>query len=206
MRAAGRGRVMNGRPMGDPGLFGGIWGAVKGAAGSLVSGGNPLAGAARGAVSGFRGSSSPGTGTPARVPFTDSQIAGVMSQMGVGRQQAIDMLNFRSSQGLVPGTAGGINFPGFQGPGVGIGTPFGRLSAGEQPQLNGKIGCPSGYRPNKSDYFLKDGTFVAAGTRCVKVRRRNPLNPRALDRAMSRMTSAKRAAKKIGRISIRKKC
>jgi hypothetical protein len=47
--------------------------------------------------------------------------------------------------------------------------------------------CPSGYRPNKSDYFLKDGTFVAKGTRCVRIRRRDLGNTKALRRADSRV-------------------
>jgi len=47
-------------------------------------------------------------------------------------------------------------------------------------------GCPSGFRPNKSAYFLKDGTFVAPGTRCVKSRRINPANGKAVRRAIRR--------------------
>lgn len=68
------------------------------------------------------------------------------------------------------------------------------------------LACPQGFRPNKSDYFLSDGTFVEAGSRCVKVRRRNPLNPRAASRAISRIQGAKRAVGLINRISIRKPC
>lgn len=68
-----------------------------------------------------------------------------------------------------------------------------------------QIACPSGYHPNKTGYFLKSGQYVAPGTRCVKNRRRNPLNPRALSRAMGRLTSAKKASKAISRISIRSK-
>lgn len=66
----------------------------------------------------------------------------------------------------------------------------------------GKASSP-GYHWNKTGYFLKDGTWVEKGTKQVKNRRRNPLNPRALDRSMSRITSAKRASKKLGRITIR---
>jgi len=47
-------------------------------------------------------------------------------------------------------------------------------------------GCPSGFRPNKSAYFLKDGTFVMPGSRCVRVRRINPANGRAVRRAIRR--------------------
>ncbi len=67
------------------------------------------------------------------------------------------------------------------------------------------VACPSGFHPNKSSYWTNAG-FVARGTKCVRNRRRNPLNPRALDRAISRITSAKRASKKLGRVTIRKAC
>lgn len=67
-------------------------------------------------------------------------------------------------------------------------------------------GCPTGFHPNKTDYFLKNGTYVAKGTRCVKNRRRNPLNPRAADRAISRIESAKKATGRLSRVTIRKRC
>jgi hypothetical protein len=76
-------------------------------------------------------------------------------------------------------------------------------ATGYQVPQNGGI-PPKGYRLNKSDYFLRDGTFVPAGSKYVKIRRRNALNPKALDRAIGRVTSAKRASKKMGRITIRK--
>lgn len=57
------------------------------------------------------------------------------------------------------------------------------------------LACPPGFRANKSDYWLKNGTYVPKGTRCVRIRRRNPLNPRALDRATSRVASFARADK-----------
>lgn len=53
------------------------------------------------------------------------------------------------------------------------------------------IKCPSGTHPNKSDYFLKDGSFIPKGSRCVKNRRRNPLNPDALRRAVGRIDAGK---------------
>jgi hypothetical protein len=65
--------------------------------------------------------------------------------------------------------------------------------------------CPSGYHPNKAEYFLKNGTRIPEGTKCVRNRRRNPLNPRALDRAGSRVLSAKKAASWLARVSIPKK-
>jgi len=74
---------------------------------------------------------------------------------------------------------------------------------------NGNGGAPcvsAGYHPNKSDYFLKSGEFVPAGSRMVKNRKRNPANARATSRAISRVTGAKRYAASLSRISIRKKC
>lgn len=62
----------------------------------------------------------------------------------------------------------------------------------------------SGYHWNKADYFLRDGTFVAAGTKLVKNRRRNPANSKATNRAISRVASAKKHAQTLSRITIRK--
>jgi len=93
----------------------------------------------------------------------------------------------RLGQQLIPGGKTGFEVSGFNG--------------------NGTIlACATGHHPNKSDYFLKNGTFIQKGSRCVKNRRRNPLNARAADRAISRIESAKRATKRLGRITIRKTC
>lgn len=56
--------------------------------------------------------------------------------------------------------------------------------------------CPKGFKLNKSDYFLKDGTFVPAGSRCVRFRSMNPLNHRALRRGLSRAESFERIARR----------
>jgi hypothetical protein len=64
----------------------------------------------------------------------------------------------------------------------------------------------SGTHLNKTGYFLKSGQYVAPRTKCVKNRRRNPLNPRALSRSMSRLASAKRAAKALDRFEIKGRC
>jgi hypothetical protein len=53
------------------------------------------------------------------------------------------------------------------------------------------VACPKGYHANRASYFLKDGTFIAAGSKCVKNRSRNPLNPRALRRAVGRVDAGK---------------
>lgn len=68
-----------------------------------------------------------------------------------------------------------------------------------------RIVCPPGCHPNKSDYFLKGGTFVPAGTRCVSNRRRNPLNPRALDRAAGRLRSAQKAVRFLSGVKVPKR-
>ena len=52
-------------------------------------------------------------------------------------------------------------------------------------------------RLNKSGYWLKDGTYVPPGTRYVKIRRRNSMNPRALSRALSRLNGAKTLQSKL---------
>jgi hypothetical protein len=69
-------------------------------------------------------------------------------------------------------------------------------------QANGA--CPTGHRPNKTSYFLKDGTFVPKGTRCVKRRQRNPMNPRALSRAIGRVDAGKRFQSRMNEISTAK--
>lgn len=106
----------------------------------------------------------------------------------------------------------GINPPFGGPPGAGFGLPGTdrRIGFGEptgRPQPGTKLACPSGFHPNKSDYFLKDGTFVAQGTKCVKNRRTNPLNPKALSRSIRRLEQGKRAVKRLDRVAIKcKRC
>lgn len=77
------------------------------------------------------------------------------------------------------------------------------------------VACPKGYKPNKSGYYrvIKSpgnptGTvyYIQPKSRCVKIRKRNAANPRAADRAVSRIESAKRFATRMNRITVRKKC
>jgi len=137
-----------------------------------------------------------------------------------------------SSQLLQGGIAGPeytpLQLPGtgiqIQGP-FGTGMQVGRFGAPIQRQLPAPGGVqpgqptgtqlcqlPSGglvqrrTHANKSGYWLKSGQYVAPGTRCVTNRRMNPLNPRALHHAMTRIVSGKRAAKFLNRISIRSGC
>jgi hypothetical protein len=93
-----------------------------------------------------------------------------------------------------PGRPPALNLPMVAPRGAGFTTPVGRVSMFEKPSSNGvgtKLACPSGFHANKADYFLRDGTFVPAGTKCVKNRRRNPMNVRALRSSVARIDSAK---------------
>jgi len=112
--------------------------------------------------------------------------------------------------GVCLGSCVPFNSPFVPGPGPAPGPaplpPAQQQLGGCPPRGNGgaMILCPSGCHPNKSDYFLRSGAFVARGTKCVRNRRRNPLNPRALDRAASRLRSASKAGKFLAKVSVPK--
>jgi hypothetical protein len=98
-----------------------------------------------------------------------------------------------------------------QGPGVALVAPTGEPGIDATPA----IGCPQGYKPNKSGYYRRirspgnpEGSvyYIMPKSRCVKVRKRNAANPKAADRAVSRIESAKRFATRMNRITVRKKC
>ena len=186
---------MTGPPMfvGDPGIFSFLGKAAK-TVGGFIGG---AAGMATGIVSKLG------------IPVV-SGVAGMVSQF-VGR-------------GAIPGASTQPAPLAFQIPGPippapayapgGVITPYGAATvgtafAGAAPQIAGAVpatGSVGGYHLNKSSYFLMDGTFIPAGTKWVKNRRRNPGNMRALSRSLSRITSAKKMTQALGRITIRKKC
>lgn len=179
-RASSQGGIGTGRNVsrGDPGLFGTL-GKIAGGAIGLITGGP--AGAVAGWTAGgkiggaLEGGSKPAVATPSFVPAGASfPVVGSPGVTG-------------SLQRLIPGGATGYQ--------VNVPAAAAGAAAG---------GCPSGYRANKSGYFLKSGEYVAPGTRCVKIRRRNPANPRALDRAISRLDGAKRLQHKLAGFSTRK--
>jgi len=97
-------------------------------------------------------------------------------------------------KGLVP--------PSGNVPSPGVGGFIERLLPGGATGFQ-SLACPSGFHPNKSSYFTQAG-FVEKGSRCVKNRRRNPMNPRALDRAISRVDSGKRLQHKLASITTAK--
>lgn len=105
----------------------------------------------------------------------------------------------------IPGIAGsGSVVPG---PTFGFAGPNGQNGGGGAYAVSPAgtvIACPRGTHANASDYFLKDGSFIAKGSRCVQNRRRNPMNPRALGRAISRVESGKRWQSKLGEITTKR--
>ena len=86
------------------------------------------------------------------------------------------------AQPQIPMPGGGMIRPGAFLPG---GTPF--TTPGE---------CPKGYRKNKSSYFLKNGSFIPKGSKCVRYRRMNVANTRALKRSTRRLTSFENLVKR----------
>lgn len=56
--------------------------------------------------------------------------------------------------------------------------------------------CPKGFRKNKSSYFLKGGQFIPKGSKCVRYRRMNVANTRALKRSTRRLTSFENLVKR----------
>lgn len=118
-------------------------------------------------------------------------VGGAIKGSGGGPKPAVAAPSFMPGSGpmaVVPS-------PGFGGA-VARAIPGGKT--GYQvaaPSTNG--GPPRGYRLNKSGYFTKDGVWHDPGTKYVKVRRRNSMNPRALSRAMARLEGAKGIQRKL---------
>ena len=184
---------------GDPGLFGFLGRAAKKVGGAafrtFVPG--PIRTAATLAAGAVASRISPSGGTGFQVPGRVSigqRLAGV-TPSGFGPAR--------------PGTGTPVTrVPGLRGLGQRL-IPGGATGF-ETVAANGAGIVPKGFHLNKTGYFLSSpeefGTFVAPMTRFVRNRRRNPGNMRAADRAVSRIESAKRMAKRLSRISIRKKC
>ena len=163
---------------GDPGLFGFIGKALTTAASFIPGPIGTIAGAIREGLSGGPG--------------------GVVSN-----GQIISRSGFQQTPEPFPGKLGPFELDIF-----GAGQKGASLSLGANGEStafvqNGNGACPVGRHLNKSSYFLNDGTFIQKGSRCVKNRRRNPLNPRAASRAISRLESAKKATRSIDRFSIK---
>lgn len=126
------------------------------------------------------------------------RVAGAAINVATGNIGAAgrSLLGARSMPGIVAGPSPrGVELPGFVA-NVQRAVPGGATGLG--------IGCGKGFRPNKTSYFLRDGSFIDVGTRCVKSRRRNPANARATSRAISRVNGAKRMQSALAQIETAK--
>lgn len=157
-----------------------IGGAVKKAAGAVVGGvsgfisGGPL-GAIKGGLTGagILKSSAP----PANVAVMGTALAPLPPQT----------------------TFGGVSIGGERGIRVGVERAAYVTSTGmssSAPMMSNQDGCPKGYHRNKSDYWTKSEGFVAAGSKCVRNRRMNVVNPRALRRGIRRAKGAVKLLRK----------
>jgi len=209
---------------GDPGLFSFLGKVVKTGLGvaSVIPGIGSIASVARNLI--FPGDARvniPGATTLPRV-----DIPGVIPQFPVAAPGSVDL--FRPTDigarrgitikprgegpcrpGQIPVLGQCVDFLGTGEPGFGITPQNGNGMMNGPTDLEMRAGKASGwpgYHWNKSDYFLRSGEFVPAGTRAVRNRRRNPANPRATSNAITRIKGAKRYAKSLSSISIRKKC
>ncbi len=186
---------------GDPGLFGFLGGVVKKATGLV--GGLGIPGISAGARLVSKGLGAV-LGAKVRAPMAAQQMP-VVSGGGGGFR--VPQRNGIAVQRLGPGTS-------MMGPGRnGGGTAVARTPRGSQREVIfvGQRGeCPSGFRPNKTGYWVTSpmgtASFVEPGERCVRRRRRNPTNIRALDRAMSRVISANRLREKLKGWPTAKRC
>jgi len=180
---------------GDPGLFGFLGGLAKG----VVKGVGSVAGVASKVLPGPLGTIAGGV----------SRAAGAITKTGPGVSPTTAAPLPPTFQLPVPGSYGQPPAP------VNPSSPFGQRSLGPMlPAQNvpmitdthSQIMCPSGYRPNKSAYYRRSpaGTIIfhPKGSTCVKIRRRNPLNPRALSRSLSRVAGAKKAIHKLIQVQV----
>jgi len=184
--------------MGDPGIFGDIWGGIKKigqVATGLVGGlGIPIVSGVAKTAGGLLFGGSPRNSIPGATTF---------ALPGGGISVS------RASQGTsMPGTGRwGINLPFSGAPGIGIG-PYG-IGEGSRA-ISGQAGpvapAATGYHWNKTGYYTKSEGWIEPFTKMVKNRRRNPGNMRALSRSMGRIKSAKKMAAVLGTITIRKSC
>jgi len=180
---------------GDPGLFGSIFGGIKkgfSLASRFMPGGGAVStaiGLGRSALARFRGR---GARPSARQIGTRRGRQEMMILPSAPFQGPIPVEPVRGIKGalerLIPGGATGLQVPG---------TAIGAR-------------VPQGYHLNKSSYWRGAGgmnpEYIPKESIFVKNRKRNPLNPRAWDRAFGRLNSAQNFKKKMGRITIREKC
>jgi len=210
---------------GDPGIFGDIWGGIKGAAriGLGVAGTLPVVGGAARIASQYLFRPAPGTTTYSQAPIGSRMPSA--PQLGPGGVPPEGYAEPFHSQGSCPpgklqGPRGVCRWPrpskelfGVDTRGIFLGSQRGPDPNGGQngmafqattAMMAGKATGFPGYHWNKSGYFLMSGEYVPPGTRAVKNRRMNPCNPRAVSSSIRRVKGAKRFAKSLSSITIRK--
>jgi len=210
--------------MGDPGLGSFFKGVAK--VGLGLAGMVPGVGSIARTLSGAIFPPAPGTQTYAQIPrmgrippAPTAGPGGSPSQRFLGTRKEFDYLSLSAGQRagcppfqkVDPSTGTCAYFLG-EGPGLDILSRVPEAAAGPvgfqatTAMLAGKPTGFPGYHWNKSGYFLMSGEYVSPGTKAVRNRRRNPANPRATSNAITRIKGAKRYAKSLSSISIRKKC
>jgi len=111
------------------------------------------------------------------------QVAGRIGRE-VAIPTAVAVATTRGTQALIPsGPGGGAASPNY--------AEGGEVTGGGMVMVGQKGMCPPGYHPNKSD-----GLKGPKGSYCVRNRRMNPLNPRALRRALRRSEDFEAIAKR----------
>jgi len=168
-----------------------------------------LAGGPAGALAGAASSLIPGKKKPKprMLPPGSAPTSMVLRTFSEPLTQQLPAGPFSGTTPMMPqypdsSRVSGVGLPG----GAFIGTRtnyYPPAGGGGIPVGTAQIACAKGYHANKSGYFTKRQGWIAPGTVCVKNRRRNPLNPRALSRSIARISSAKNAAKFLGRVSVR---
>jgi hypothetical protein len=186
---------------GDPGILDSIWNGIKGAATGFMAGG-PV-GAILGGTQGLAGQKNAGTNVAATLQRFTGGRSVTQAGPGLAAPVAVNVATAgifgfgdptKPKPPLMPGADGRDTDGGIPGPGEWMDSMGVRHKSA---YANG--GCPSGYHVNKSGYYTRQG-YVAPGTQCVKNRKRNPLNPRAASRALSRLTSTRKAMRGIERL------
>jgi len=188
---------------GDPGIFGFLGKVIKGGVGAATA--LATGGGVTGAIGAFRRSLASGRGVSRR------RQRMVLQQMQVGGVSPVRP----TSMGPPPPPPIGFGAEVTRRQSIGVDIQRG----GRQDPIKGRGtsimagpggSCPTGFKPNKTGYWITSpqGTpsYVSPGERCVKIRKRNPLNPRAWDRAYGRLKSSKRWQKKIAAVTFREKC
>ena len=118
-------------------------------------------------------------------------LRGVGSALSGPKRSQLDSLRLR--RGIAGGGPAFLPTPRLPGA-----TPTG-IPTADQARMNAAASglvCAPGHRPNKSRYFLLDGTRIDPGTRCVKVRRMEVGNSKALRRSIRRETGFAKLAKR----------